>query len=733
VRNRLLTPLLLLLCATAALAGTSAEVTVGAAAVVPPPHLRSGVSVASDGDGYFAVWEDSRVPYQRSIVGTRVSAAGEVRDGNGLILGEGQEPAVVWDGSAYLVVWKVGRQPSPGLLVSSIWTARVTPEGRLASAAGMVRETADYYAPLALAVNGAVSVVGYRSGGAVHAMVLDRDGSVLHDHGLGTSSGTQRDVTVAAGGSGFLVAWSMVAGGTTIVEASTLDASGAPASPEARTISEGFDPRAAGSSDGYVLVTRNGLYTGTWSGRGVTADLESITPPCTISGDPLLEQPTLLARDGHYDFIAWKRQSPPGFGPPAIVGGRLDRAGCPAPSPRVLHPIVAEHTDATPALATNGRDLFVAWTQSRRNAGRYDIAGRMYDDDFGAKTDTLILARSGNSQRDVQIARGAASHLVVWREDDYRFRAARVTPDGRTIDGRGILLGGATAAAPRVAFDGRAYMVAWGDNDGLALCWIDEATGAVTAAQRLDEPNTGQIALAATPEAVYLAWIGATARVRLARIAADTQFLDVTPADQKESSGPLLSWNGSSLLVVWMENETVRGQRFPDKVWAARVTPALTLLDPAPLLVDDFHTIDHAAVASDGTDWLVVSSGGGGFEGSVRARRVLHDGRLDGTAPAQLTAGFWPAVTWDGVRYAIAWHDRSAVRVGSVDRAGLTGIMRVASSDASTGVPAIAPADGSGVAVAYTRVSWAPEHAGAVRAFLRFLNTSGPRKPRAVR
>ena len=113
-------------------------------------------------------------------------------------------------------------------------------------------------------------------------------------------------------------------------------------------------------------------------------------------------------------------------------------------------------------------------------------------------------------------------------------------------------------------------------------------------------------------------------------------------------------------------------------------------------------------------------------------RLVLRDGRLVGTEAAHLTEGFWPAVAWDGVRYAVAWRDHFAVRVGSLDAAGLTGVMRVAVADAYTRAPAIAPASGGDVAVAYARASWTPEHAGVVRAFLRFLSTSGPRRQRAV-
>jgi hypothetical protein len=37
------------------------------------------------------------------------------------------------------------------------------------------------------------------------------------------------------------------------------------------------------------------------------------------------------------------------------------------------------------------------------------------------------------------------------------------------------------------------------------------------------------------------------------------------------------------------------------------------------------------------------------------------------------------------------------------------------------------------VVVAYTRVSFVPEHGGVERAFLRFIDTSGPRKRRSAR
>ncbi len=86
--------------------------------------------LASDGSDYFVAWNDQRSSAYPQIIGTRVTAAGEVLDPNGIVISSGETstngaPAVAFDGTNYLVAYSTG---------SSIRARRVTTGGALEGA-----------------------------------------------------------------------------------------------------------------------------------------------------------------------------------------------------------------------------------------------------------------------------------------------------------------------------------------------------------------------------------------------------------------------------------------------------------------------------------------------------------------------------------------------------------------------------------------------------------------------
>ena len=88
-------------------------------------------SVISSDMGYFVVWSDNRSG-DLDIYGTRVSLDGTVLDPEGILIwttpNNEVRPSVAWDGANYLVVWQTIQ---PGIPTTSIYGARVTPEGDL--------------------------------------------------------------------------------------------------------------------------------------------------------------------------------------------------------------------------------------------------------------------------------------------------------------------------------------------------------------------------------------------------------------------------------------------------------------------------------------------------------------------------------------------------------------------------------------------------------------------------
>lgn len=246
-----------------------------------------------------------------------------------------------------------------------------------------------------------------------------------------------------------------------------------------------------------------------------------------------------------------------------------------------------------------------------------------------------------------------------------------------------------------------------------------------------------------------------------ARITAEGQILDphgfVLAAGRVEL--PQVVWDGSAYQVIWTHRRFTPTAPLPARIMGMRiatdgrvVSPVrvlkdLTLLDTPPLFIGDLPNVSEGApsVASNGNDWLVVWDG---ERAGIRARRVLHDGRLDEYDPTILTAGFLPAVACDGVRYALAWQDpwhnsvnygQRALRIGSIPAEGPLGVSSgtsVAALDSYPSAPSSVTRAGDGrVVVVYTRVSFVPEHGGVERTFLRFIETSGsgPRKRRSAR
>lgn len=94
-------------------------------------------AVASNGKGYLVVWEN-----QGDIYGARVSRTGFLLDTNPIVISaaasEQFAPAVASDGSNYLVVWQQCRDAGSGCDFVDIYGARISFEGSVLDAGGLV-------------------------------------------------------------------------------------------------------------------------------------------------------------------------------------------------------------------------------------------------------------------------------------------------------------------------------------------------------------------------------------------------------------------------------------------------------------------------------------------------------------------------------------------------------------------------------------------------------------------
>lgn len=720
-------------------AAAAPESLVGGTAPIPAPGWRSSPASASNGDGFFVVWGDYRSG-SGAIVGTRMTGDGRVLDPFGIRIPSPdvlvQTPQVVWDGDAYLVIWTAARNPYYG--DGSVYAARVATDGRIvmeprAIAANGATEEGSYAAS-----NGSVSVVIYRSalpGNPVRFVVVDRNGAILEDAILPANTLYRSGFAIAATASRFVIAWRSNTGNDfrqDTINAVALDAGGHVLG----------DPVNVGSGEVPAIATDGTRFTIVWRKRRITTTFDSELQSRTFDADLTngsavqslftgkeITVPSVVWQGNRYEVVAAHLSPPAGTDLESI---ELDAAG----NPLGFQPLgVRGAMDF--ALAANGADtLLVTMELAPRQLSPY-IVGRMVRGSHAESP--VVLDWSGNAHRNPQIADGPFGRFLAWTEDDGVW-AARLDANGNSLDGRGVHVSQARAGV-RVAFDGTSYVIAWRDEDFIGIRTISIIGNMVAEAKVFyTTPDTGlEVALAMAPDATYVVYTDD--RVRVIRIPHATHTPDPEPLAVSPEGmlvdHPAAAWNGSALLVLWTEQYSVPYSDpapwvISENVYAARVTAGLTLLDPAPLHVvkgdrSNEWSFSAPSVASNGADWLVVTALN---DSDVFARRVLQNGTVGGNAPAEIAPGFQPVVTWDGERYVVAWKGTAPsltgelLFVGTLPSTGTPFLTRrsLVTESATASAPALSP-----TVVAYTKVSFRPEHTGVPRTFLRALDLAAPR------
>ena|GEM_PF-818724 len=148
-------------------------------------------------------------------------------------------------------------------------------------------------------------------------------------------------------------------------------------------------------------------------------------------------------------------------------------------SPEQTLPL-ANGRDAYEPAACWGKDTFlVVWKSGHLAEGnllktglnyignlaacRVNASGKMLD------TKPIVVSDAKDLQEKPEIAFGNGQFLVVWQDHrngkDWDVYATRISPDGKVLDGEGILVAGGphNQAIPSVTWDGRNFQVVWQD------------------------------------------------------------------------------------------------------------------------------------------------------------------------------------------------------------------------------------------------------------------------------
>ncbi len=126
---------------------------------------------------------------------------------------------------------------------------------------------------------------------------------------------------------------------------------------------------------------------------------------------------------------------------------------------------------------------------------------------------------------------------------------------------------------------------------------------------------------------------------------------------------PAVGSNGSAFLVLWADGRNDPGNlSAPLDIYGARVSSAGVLQDTSGFVLSSSGNGEgEAAVASDGTNYLVVWSDQRGGDRDIYGIRVSGAGAVLDSAAFAISSETrdqrYPAVAFDGTNYLVAWQD----------------------------------------------------------------------------
>jgi hypothetical protein len=291
-----------------------------------------------------------------------------------------------------------------------------------------------------------------------------------------------------------------------------------------------------------------------------------------------------------------------------------------------------------------------------------------------------ISTTAANIRSRPAIAFGGTSSLVVWSDEQqnrpfFAIYGARISRNGRVLDRVAIPISTSPTAykgSPVVAFDGRNYLVVWGeytpttatalygarvtlggtvlDRSPIRIAGVPFVNTSFDAAISFDGANYMIVwwQRAEPDEAIFAARVSPTGTVL------DPDGLLIRRAAYYTRS-PKIGFNGANYLVTW-----IRSSSDGNHLEGTRVNPAGSVLDPGGLQIADDLSLSDSAVGSDGTDYLVAWAYPG-FSGSILGRRVTADGNVldNDRIPIGVHGrdAKTPSIGYDGTNYFVVWTD----------------------------------------------------------------------------
>ncbi|HYR29365.1 MAG TPA: hypothetical protein VEU30_12920 [Thermoanaerobaculia bacterium] len=644
-------------------------------------------ALATDGTDFLAVWSD-QTPGRAGAYAAVVNERLEPQHATPLPpLARGAIYSVhaVWTGETYLVIWTDPLQNTSVARVSRDGILLGTPE--VFAAAQM---------PMAVASNGAQALVVLAQGSDLTATLLDSRGRKTKDFIPIPHRGSLTNISAGAADGGFVVVWSeQTSGSTGAVRMMRISESGEAAGP--------FDLATQVPSWVGMVSVANG------SDRVGLAYMRSPVAPDTAG---TLVMQTIDPRDGavsapvtmavttsYLQAVATRDGFAAGY--LATEGDGLALVTVDFSGVELERVAISPAPGGDLRLASNGRAVVAIWRDYRLSPpgelSHLQIHGLALDGAASSATSNVTpVAQSAVAQASAAIAPAGEEALVVWTDLTRTMTgdlvAARVDAGGNPIGAPVVL---ATASShrwmrPAAVFTGELWLVAWtelrrmGNSQQSYLKIARVGRDGTLRGEPIELAAASGPYLASNGDVTVLAcWFeGKSALMRFRR---DGQSIDRVPM-----SGPLpgavsaIASNGREFLIAVVSGSDWWQFPSPNRrdVQVIRLDASGAPIDAAPIDVA-MSPNDEAAphVVSDGTDFLIVYQHGDTSDASesIRAKRVLRSGVLDGSAPAEPGAligfgGYPTAAAALRSGYAVAFSsthsDVATLSLVTVDRTG---------------------------------------------------------------
>lgn len=526
------------------------DVPVAAVEYDDPGLANSAGAVATNGDGYLAVWHDSRRGQSVSwlaigtthVYASRLAADGTLLDPAGIYIGAGFGAEVVWTGRSYVVAWT----SSEGLHV-----AAVAPDGTISGRRTLPSKTT-FGAP-EMASNGTTIALITSSG---ELFILDLDLGVVAQRDARPVTGAFNRLSIAAAAGQYLIATTNTLGLSlrTVADDGTLTPYRQLGASTSAT-----DVDVASDGQSYMVMWRTEL-NALMAQRVTTTNVESGDAVTLVRGSRdttnvtrQLQAPGISWRNGEYFATYHFVSSGTSSIHHDLYAMRVSRDGAPIGS---IVSVARTRSTERPDFATksDGSGVMVWVDRERRlRAGYFDNVSLAAGVPFFREVSAASAART---QTRASITAVDHTAVVLWHEASANLRQLRIARE----NGSPVVV--ADSIAPRwqdVVFDGTAVWVLWSVND--TELWLRRFTPqleATDAAPRSIHLGRSEIAAVVTGDgAVALVWRrldGVALQLTTFRSSGDAVASSTVTVDGQGASvwgDAALVWDGTTFTVVW--------------------------------------------------------------------------------------------------------------------------------------------------------------------------------------